>query len=601
MNFLKSKYILPAIILGLISGYGVAEWYVPRYLTPSSEIKPSTIDILAAIGAQPTYYRQTVSGNYLSSQFAQNNKDWDTADKYMQRVLQQEPENTELKKHVMVLAMASGHSDQSISLAKEIIQEEPDNILAVLFLTMDEFRRENYAEVLKLLDTAPNNTATAFLIPVLKMWAESSSGNFNTRNAPPSSFYAYHAMMIGNYLNKPKEALVYANKSFSNQDADIRDVEKIADLFYKLGNKDGAYKLYQALAEKGFDKDNLIPKIEQIDNEEPLDDLLKIQDVKTPKQGAALVFYDMANILLREQSDDSATIFAQMSLKLNPDLEENYIIIGNILSRYERYDEAIAAYKKINDTSEYYVSAQRQIADLYTAQEKNQEARDILARLYDKTKDVNALIQVGDIYRYEENYEDAIKVYSSVIGEWEETPEKYWHVLYARGMAYERLKEFKNSESDLIQALEFRPDHPYILNYLGYSWADQGINLDKSLDMISRALQSEPNDGYIADSLGWVYYKMGQYEEGIPFLERAVELMPYDATLNDHLGDAYWQVGRQVEAKFQWQRAINYSEDNETELKDKVEQKLVHGIPAQDIKKENKSILSKFLPKDNDV
>ena len=121
-----------------------------------------------------------------------------------------------------------------------------------------------------------------------------------------------------------------------------------------------------------------------------------------------------------------------------------------------------------------------------------------------------------------------------------------------------------------------------MLNYLGYSWVDQGLHLEKSLGMIAKAVNILPNDGYITDSLGWVHYKMGNYEAAVPHLERAVALLPYDATINDHLGDSYWQVGRQHEARFQWQRALNYNENEDEKLKQKIQKKLIAGLNDED-------------------
>ena len=105
------------------------------------------------------------------------------------------------------------------------------------------------------------------------------------------------------------------------------------------------------------------------------------------------------------------------------------------------------------------------------------------------------------------------------------------------------------------KALELQPDQPHVLNYLGYSWIDQGINLDDGMKMIKRAVDQRPDDGYIVDSLGWAYFRIGNYEEAVKNLERAIDLKPEDPTINDHLGDAYWRVGRTLEAKFQWAHA----------------------------------------------
>ena len=186
----------------------------------------------------------------------------------------------------------------------------------------------------------------------------------------------------------------------------------------------------------------------------------------------------------------------------------------------------------------------------------------LLNKLYREQYDIDSMIHIGDIYRHDEEYKEALKSYNiaaKAIGD--EIPREYWQLLYSRGMCYERTGQWDLAEKDLLAALAYRPDHPYILNYIGYAWADQGLNLDKSLEMIRRAATLRPADGYIIDSLGWVLFRMGKYEEALPNLEKAVELMPYDATLNDHLGDAYWHNGRKLEARFQWERAINNSKD----------------------------------------
>jgi len=128
--------------------------------------------------------------------------------------------------------------------------------------------------------------------------------------------------------------------------------------------------------------------------------------------------------------------------------------------------------------------------------------------------------------------------------------------LYARGISLEQTKQWPRAEADFLKALEFRPDQPYVLNYLGYSWVDQGLNLDKARGMIKKAVSLRPNDGYIVDSLGWAHYRLGEYADAVRELERAAELRPEDPVINDHLGDAYWRVGRQTEARFQWLRAL---------------------------------------------
>ena len=152
-----------------------------------------------------------------------------------------------------------------------------------------------------------------------------------------------------------------------------------------------------------------------------------------------------------------------------------------------------------------------------------------------------------------------------------------WTVFYFRGICYERSKQWPKAEADLKKALELFPDQPHVLNYLGYSWIDQGINLDEGMRMIKRAVEQRPDDGYIVNSLGWAYFRIGNYDEAVKKLERAVELKPEDPTINDHLGDAYWRVGRTLEAHFQWAHARDLKP--EPEDLPKIEEKLKTGLP----------------------
>ena len=579
MSRSKNKLVFSICCLGLLAGYGAAEWIMPRYFHPPEERVMQPQDVIAVWGSQQEYYRPTTTGNYLAGQFAQNQKDWETASDYMSRVLQKETDNIDLKKHAMVLAMGAGQVNRAIGLAKDIMADpEQESLLATLFITMDNFESENYLAVEKSLDRVEDNNIAAFIVPVLKFWAKTATGVLDTSLLSEQSFYAYHVMMAGKYLNKGPEALEYALKVFNIEDIDTGHLEKVADLFASFGEIEKADEIYKYLDDKGYKNEKFQKKLAATKNGEPVNELLEIQSIKSPKEGAALVFMDMGEILLRDYSDDSATIFSRMALYLNPSLDVGYMIIGNILGRHHRYEEAIAEFEHIKKDSDLYSRAQQQIANLYADDEKDDEAIAILENLYKEDNNIDALIQIGDIYRYQEDYKNAVNAYDKVLDAYDDVPEKYWHVLYARGMAHERLKNFKKSEADLLKALEFRPEHPYLLNYLGYSWADQGINLAKALGMIEKAAQDKPDDGYIADSLGWVYYKMDDYEGAIDSLERAVELLPYDATINDHLGDAYWRVGRKLEARYQWRRAINNSDDSEQDLKVEIEEKLVHGL-----------------------
>jgi Flp pilus assembly protein TadD len=186
---------------------------------------------------------------------------------------------------------------------------------------------------------------------------------------------------------------------------------------------------------------------------------------------------------------------------------------------------------------------------------------------------------LGNILRGHKKFSECADVYSKAVATLAHPEKANWVVFYFRGICYERSKQWPKAEADLKKALELFPEQPHVLNYLGYSWIDQGVNLDEGMAMIKRAVQQRPDDGYIVDSLGWAYYRLSNYGEAVKNLERAIELKPEDPTINDHLGDAYWRVGRVLEAKFQWAHARDLKPDPE-ELP-KIEQKLQSGLPEE--------------------
>ena len=169
--------------------------------------------------------------------------------------------------------------------------------------------------------------------------------------------------------------------------------------------------------------------------------------------------------------------------------------------------------------------------------------------------DVDALSALAGLQRSAKKYVEAAATYDKAIAAVGIPQRDNWTLFYFRGICFERSKQWPKAEADFKKALELYPDQPLVLNYLGYSWVDQGINLEEAFKMLRRAVELRPNDGYIVDSLGWAHYKLGQYAEATQTLERAISLKPADPVLNDHLGDAYWQVDRRIEARFQWNHA----------------------------------------------
>ncbi len=249
--------------------------------------------------------------------------------------------------------------------------------------------------------------------------------------------------------------------------------------------------------------------------------------------------------------------------------------MGDLYEQSDRYQKAAEEYLKIKEDSPVYYVTQLKIATNYMGQDKHKEAFEILNNLHKKyPKSEHVLFRLGEISRVMGKYDKAAEFYQKALDQLPLSDGGRWAIYYALGIAYERQNKWDNAEEIFKKALELSHRHPYVLNYLGYSWIERGINYNEALYMIFEAHHKNSQDGHILDSLGWAIYKMGRYEDAAVVLERASEYLPSNAIVFDHLGDAYWQSGRKDEARFQWKHALQAKEDKEeidiSEIKKKI-------------------------------
>ena len=267
--------------------------------------------------------------------------------------------------------------------------------------------------------------------------------------------------------------------------------------------------------------------------------------------------YGIGATLTRRGGEDLALVYLQLSLYLQPTHPMALMSLADLYESVKKPQMAIKVYERVPATSPLKRNAQIQLATNLDAVDRSDEAIKILKEVIEQApKDVEAIMALGNIERGRKKFADCAETYSKGIDAMPATAEKNaWVTYYYRGICEERSKQWTKAETDMRKALELQPEQPHVLNYLGYSWIDQGVNLDEGMKMIKRAVEQRPDDGYIVDSLGWAYFRIGNYEDAVKHLERAIDLKPEDPTINDHLGDAYWRVGRTLEAKFQWAHA----------------------------------------------
>lgn len=292
----------------------------------------------------------------------------------------------------------------------------------------------------------------------------------------------------------------------------------------------------------------------------------------TIREGAAQALLAPSATMIGAKQTQLALEYLRLIIRLDPQREEAWVMVGDLMQSIGDADAARVAYAHPKPGSPEFSTAQAKLAWTYQAADDKETALK-LARAAAASGDKDARVTLSDLLRSNEQYAEAVQVLDGVIAE-SKTPD--WRLLYSRGVAYERLNRWTEAQADLQAALKQRPDEPELLNYLGYSWIDRGEHLKEATAMIQKAVAVDPHSGAMVDSLGWAFYRMGDYKKAVEKLEEAVELEAGDPEINNHLGDAYWKVGRRDEAQFQWRRVLTLKPDNK--IKASAEAKLASGL-----------------------
>ena len=301
----------------------------------------------------------------------------------------------------------------------------------------------------------------------------------------------------------------------------------------------------------------------------------------TLRQGAAQTLTPVAATLIAAGQDQMGLAYLRLALRLDPGQNSAWLLVGDLLEGDGLVEEARAAYARAPAAAPEYAAARAKLAWSHQrAGEREVALR--LAREAAAGGDVEAVINLSDLLRANEKFSEAADVLDPVIADG--PPD--WRLMYARGVSLERAGRWSEAERDLKAALALNPDEPELLNYLGYSWIDRNENLAPALDMVRRAVSQNPRSGAMVDSLGWAYYRLGDFVRAVQTLEQAVELEPGDPELNNHLGDAYWRIGRRDEAGFQWKRVLTL--DPDSRIRADAERKLADGLPPAPVAADRK-------------
>ncbi|HEV2366050.1 MAG TPA: tetratricopeptide repeat protein [Caulobacteraceae bacterium] len=293
----------------------------------------------------------------------------------------------------------------------------------------------------------------------------------------------------------------------------------------------------------------------------------------TIRQASAKAMLAPAAALLVHRQQEAALACLRLSLRLDPGLDDAWIMVGDILNTAGDTDAARVAYGQPKPSSTEYATARAKLAWSYQNAGDKAQALKIAQQAAAATNAEDAQLTLADLERVDGDNANSIAILDKLIAQ--KAGQAEWRLLYMRAAAYQAADRWPEAEQDLQAALKLSPDEPELLNFLGYSWIDRGEKLKEGLAMVQRAVDQDPQSGAMMDSLGWAYYHLGNYPAAVEKLEMAAALDAADPEVNDHLGDAYWKVGRKTEAIYQWRQVLTLSPN--PKLKAEVEAKLKSG------------------------
>jgi tetratricopeptide (TPR) repeat protein len=572
MSFLRFNRIAIAAA-GLLAMTAPLSAQTPERPTDTSAPFPTSRDMKSL----------TTAGSYLAARHASVERDASSAATFYRSALRTDPKNNELLDRAFISSLADGDIDEAVKLADRILTIDKTNRVARLVVGVRDLKLKKYAAAQLSINQSVRGPITDLVATLLSAWASYGTGDTKTALANIDKltgpewypiFKDLHAGMILELSNKDKDAGARFERAYKLDESALRISEAYARWLSRNKDAASAQAIYETFNKKLARHPLILEGIRDTKAGKRMPPL-----VDSAQSGAAEALYGIGASLTRRGGEDLALVYLQLSLYLVPNHSLALLSLADLYESVKKPNMAIKVYERVPANSPLKRNAQIQLATDLDAVDRSEEAIKLLKGVTaEDPKDLEAIMALGNLERGRKKFADCSQTYTQGIDALPSTSDKAnWVYFYFRGICEERSKQWSKAEIDMRKALELQPEQPHVLNYLGYSWIDQGINLDDGMKMIKRAVDQRPDDGYIVDSLGWAYYRIGNFDDAVKHLERAIDLKPEDPTINDHLGDAYWRVGRVLEARFQWVHARDLKP--EAEELPKIEAKIENGLP----------------------
>ncbi len=531
----------------------------------------------------PPLQSLTAWGAYLSALHASRQKDSGRASAYFATVTPDAHDRLVLLIQALRSHVLAGRIERAAAVAERTVALSQGPTMARLVLAVQAAKQQRFNDALHHLDRIRGDNVSRLLLPLLRAWValgrhkDPDLALDEHRDLEGVSqfrpFRTMHRAYLLDVANRPQRAAkVYEELSQAPSIEALRLTETVSNFLARSGGRAAALQAVDRYLAANPDSMTVKSLRARYLDDAPVGPL-----VGSAADGVAEVLLNVASALHQADRPGQALPLAQLAVWMRPHDAASVFLLGTVLESDGRHRNAVAAFRKLETGTVYSWEARKSAAASLVELERYEEASSLLDRMAaEKPQRYDALWLLGNVHRNRSSFGEAVTAYDRAVKRIPKIARRHWNLLYVRGIALERSGQWARAEADFLRALKLNPGQPYVLNYLAYSWVDRGEKLERARTMLEEAVGKRPKDGYIVDSVGWVEFRLGNFEEAVRHLERAAELRPHDPIINQHLGDAYWRAGRRHEARFQWKRALSF--DPEEADRKKIEQRLREGM-----------------------
>ena len=536
-------------------------------------------------------YAQENISNYFSGIVSINQNYNNEAFKYLKKVKLLKSRHSRFNAEYIRTLILVEKFEKAFAFSKSVWTNDEFIFETDLLLGLDYFINKDYVNAEKHFErlnkiSQYNLFFNDFIGNVLIAWSKASQGSkedsFKFLEKVPRPYHQIKKtqnIFLQCYFDDP-QTLNSFEELIRNKDYNFSRYNFFLANYLLFNNKIEEAKKVIRNSRKEYNSNLLIKQTENFLLNNKNEKIKNIFNCKNSNDSLAEFFYVIANLYSSEKDYKLSNFYIKLSIFLNDKFLPNQILLAENYYYQKKKELSKNIYQSLKSIGPVYSwYASRSIAVILLDLKGKKYSVSNLENEFNILTNPNFehYYELANFYKDNEYYEKSIKYYSLALNEIKKDHSLVPKILDRRGTSFERIGDWENAEKDLTKSLEILPDQAHVLNYLAYSWIDQGIKVEEGLEMLKKADQLRANDGYIIDSLGWAYYVKKNYTKAEFFLQRAVELLPEDPIINDHYADTLWMLNKNIQARYVWKYVLKL-DSAERELKDTISKKLIFGI-----------------------